>query len=569
MTKIIIGKVGSKEIGLDLNTLLTTRLLVTADSGGGKTVLLKRICEQAFGKIQIIVVDPEGEFSPLRQKFNFVLVGKGGDTPADPRSAALVAQRLLELRASAICDIYEMKPSVRHTWVKLFLDGLLEAPKNLRHPCMVIVDEAHLFDPEHGKGESEASDAMKGLCTRGRKRLLCAVFATQRLATLSKDSSSMLLNRLIGPTFEDVNRKRAADTLSIANEDKAEFYKQIQMLEPGQFFALGRAISKERVLVQVGSIETPHGQEAIKYELAPPPAPEQIKALLPKLADLPREAEEKAKTEAELRKEIRELKEQVRNAPAATDGKKQEVDRRSLDRSVLNVHNQYRRVLAGLRRDMSATLKEAAGQTERLDRMIASVDLKIEEKIPGGEVTAAMARAPVPRVAPIVRTEERPLREVHVESNGHLPKGESALLRAVAMYPEGADRSQLTVLTGYKRSSRDAYISRLIPRGYVRMQGSLIVATDEGIASLGDSFEPLPTGQELVDYWMARLPEGERKLFEILVRENGEAIERSKLDEESGYQRSSRDAYLSRLAAKKLVEFAGRGEVKAAGMLFE
>jgi hypothetical protein len=39
------------------------------------------------------------------------LVGKGGETPADPRIAADVAEKLLELRAPAVCDLYEMKPS--------------------------------------------------------------------------------------------------------------------------------------------------------------------------------------------------------------------------------------------------------------------------------------------------------------------------------------------------------------------------------------------------------------------------------------------------------------------------
>ncbi len=33
--------------------------------------------------------------------------GKDSDTPADPRSAGLLAQRLLELNVSAIIDLYE------------------------------------------------------------------------------------------------------------------------------------------------------------------------------------------------------------------------------------------------------------------------------------------------------------------------------------------------------------------------------------------------------------------------------------------------------------------------------
>jgi len=315
MSKIVIGEAEGKNIGFDLDVLMPSRLLIQADSGGGKSWLLRVLLEQIFGKMQAIAIDPEGEFASLREKFPYVLVGKGGETPADPRSASLLAQRLLELKASAICDLYELKSHLRHTWVKNFLDGLVEAPKNLRTPCLVVVDEAHIFCPE--KSESEAHGSMIDLCTRGRKRGLCAVFATQRLAMLDKDASSQLQNRLIGPTFEDVNRKRAAEVLGIAKgADEREFFREIQLLDPGNFFALGRAISRERVLVHVGQVQTAHPKAFEKHAAAPPPTPDKIKALLPKLSDLPQQAEEKARTEAEFKREIRELKQQLRQSQA-------------------------------------------------------------------------------------------------------------------------------------------------------------------------------------------------------------------------------------------------------------
>ena len=145
MSQIIIGKAGTHNVSIDRKILMSTRLLITSDSGGGKTWLLKRLIEQAFGQVGIIVIDPEGEFAPLRTKFDFFLVGKGGDTPADIRTAEKVARTLLTGRASAICDIYEMPASERHIWVQRFLDALLDAPKELRHPYFVIVDESHMF----------------------------------------------------------------------------------------------------------------------------------------------------------------------------------------------------------------------------------------------------------------------------------------------------------------------------------------------------------------------------------------------------------------------------------------
>src|SRR5690242_7974913 len=87
MSKIILGTHGKKNAVIDLDVLMRTRLLIQANSGGGKSWLLRRVAEQLFGKVPVIIIDPEGEFATLREKFGYVLVGKGGETPADIRSA--------------------------------------------------------------------------------------------------------------------------------------------------------------------------------------------------------------------------------------------------------------------------------------------------------------------------------------------------------------------------------------------------------------------------------------------------------------------------------------------------
>jgi DNA-binding IclR family transcriptional regulator len=148
-----------------------------------------------------------------------------------------------------------------------------------------------------------------------------------------------------------------------------------------------------------------------------------------------------------------------------------------------------------------------------------------------------------------------------------LPIGERKILTACAQYPEGVTREQLTVLTGYKRSSRDAYIQRLREKGFVDLGGAELVATVAGVAALGD-FEPLPVGDSLREFWLAKLPIGERAILEQLVASYPQGVDRKALSESTGYQRSSRDAYLQRMNAKRLIQIVGRGEVKAADELF-
>lgn len=174
MKNIILGTAeDGTMVEIDLKTFLTTRGLIQASSGGGKSRTLRRMAEQFFGKVQTFIIDKEGEFPSLREKYGYALVGNGGETPTDPRTAELVCQRLLENNVSSIFDLYNLKDPERHHWVKNFLDALMNAPKNLWHPVIVIVDEAHRYSPERGMGESEAYSAMIDLATDGRKRGFC------------------------------------------------------------------------------------------------------------------------------------------------------------------------------------------------------------------------------------------------------------------------------------------------------------------------------------------------------------------------------------------------------------
>jgi len=191
----------------DLDLLLSSNLLVQANSGGGKSWLLRRAIEQVFGRVPQLIIDPEGEFSTLRGKFDVVLVGKEGDTPADVRSAQLLAHKLLELGVSAVVDLFEVSPLVRPLWVSTFLQALVDAPKRLWRELLVYVDEAHVLAPEPGHGalDSEAHRRCRGslieLASRGRKRGYGLVAATQRLGKLSKDFAAELKNVLVGQTF--------------------------------------------------------------------------------------------------------------------------------------------------------------------------------------------------------------------------------------------------------------------------------------------------------------------------------------------------------------------------------
>lgn len=251
---------------IDLPRLLETRLLVQANSGGGKSWALRRVLEQTANSVQQLVIDPEGEFATLRERFDYIVcAAHDGDAVAHPRTAKLLARRLLETGVSAILDIYDLQAHERKSFVRQFCDALVDAPKTLWHPALIVLDEAHVYAPEAGSAES--SGAVIDLATRGRKRGFCLVTATQRLSKLHKDVAAEMNNKLIGRTGLDVDVKRAAEELGMSKSDAMQ---TLRALDDGEWFAFGPALSRTILKLKVGAVVTTHPKAGQRLLAAPP-----------------------------------------------------------------------------------------------------------------------------------------------------------------------------------------------------------------------------------------------------------------------------------------------------------
>lgn len=481
----------------------------------------------------------------------------------------MLATKLLELNASAVCDLYEMQAKDRHVWVKTFLDALIDAPKRLWHPVIVIVDEAHIFCPEKGFGESVASDAMISLTTRGRKRGFCAVLATQRLAKLSKDAAAELMNVLIGQTFIDVDIKRALLAMGISKDDKTGFIKDLKTMDPGHFFAFGRAITKERLLVSIEKVKTTHPEPgSYKHAAAPPPAPAKIKAMLPKLADLPKEAEAKAKTEKELREEIRSLRGMLNARPVqAKEVQVTVTDTKAIERAVKQVQTQAGKQLAECDRVIGKLMERIRQAAIFLTSNLPKTALKFEvdlPKLPAVEIQ----KKETPRVP--FREREHSLNIERVShprlepSNGDvkLASGARRLLAALVSWaPNGMKEGQWRAHAGLKKSgTADTYKSALRSAGFIEQREGLFFATTAGIDYIGDEAKDAPTTtQEVLAVWEPKLASGARKILRALVEAGGEGVSQEEITEKTGLQKSGTfDTYISALRTAQLAKKENR-----------
>ncbi|MGM4888276.1 helicase HerA domain-containing protein [Tardiphaga sp. 20_F10_N6_6] len=239
---------------LDLEELLATRLLVQGNSGSGKSHLLRRLLEQSAPWVQQTIIDPEGDFVSLAERFGHLVIDAEAHTE---RGLQVAGERARMHRVSTVLNLEGLDAENQMRRAAAFLGGLFDAPRDHWYPMLVVVDEAQLFAPAvAGEVSDEARKlslgAMTNLMCRGRKRGLAGVIATQRLAKLAKNVAAEASNFLMGRTFLDIDMARAADLLGMERR-QAESFRD---LERGQFMALGPALSRRPLGLRIGVTET-------------------------------------------------------------------------------------------------------------------------------------------------------------------------------------------------------------------------------------------------------------------------------------------------------------------------
>jgi hypothetical protein len=243
-----------KSVSIDLEELLATRLLVQGNSGSGKSHLLRRLLERSANQVQQIIIDPEGDFVTLAGPYGHVAIeAVQYSAPEILRFAA----RCREHRTSVVLSLEGLEMEGQMRCAAAFLSGLFDAPREHWYPALVVVDEAQIFAPAAGAEVSEdvrraSLGAMANLMSRGRKRGLAGIIATQRLAKLSKNVAAEASNFLMGRTFLDIDMARAADLLGMERRQA----EAIRDLERGAFLGLGPAVSRRPVKIKIGPVDT-------------------------------------------------------------------------------------------------------------------------------------------------------------------------------------------------------------------------------------------------------------------------------------------------------------------------
>jgi hypothetical protein len=578
VSKIVIGHVIKSDgslghaVDIDLQDLTEYRLLVQGGSGSGKTHTLYRIVEQFYGKIQIIILDREGDFVALRERFpDFVIAGKGRDIPADPASAELLALKTLEHEFPLIVDQFEMRDHERQEFSKNFLNAMINAPERLWHPCLVLIDEVDETAPEKSAGVSLSTQATAGFAKRGRKRGYAILIGTQRISDVSKSVISQCRNKIIGFADLDIDLKRSARAIGLRGE---EGETEVENLQRGEFFVRGPAFGRSLLKVKVGPIKTDLQRTTSKGrpKPAPPPSGKLKKLLSDELTDLAKQSKEDLRDKESMREKIKELERELRAKekaePKAPPPAK--LDEKALKKMADRARAEFAGELAAmvgsrlgiLRKALSEDMKSIA---KNIGDCLEAVDIEMRAMVRRAKEKAELL-VTVPPVqdgtaaSRVITTAPRPVAAPAVEIDGRkFGKCERAMLQFLAARKDHSfSKVQLGLMTLYSPNSSSFHnaLSNLSAAGLIVRHGDRIQVNPDADGKVKEIIgDTMPASWPTPADWLTKLGKCESALLTPLLNEPSRSFERHELAMCAGYSVTSSSFHngLSKLSSLGLL----------------
>ena len=492
--------------------LVTETLLIIAKRGSGKTHCASVLVEEMVSAgLPVIVIDPIGVWWGLRSSADgqgpglpvTILGGEHADLPLSAESGTLAADLVIDERLPVVLDLSLLSKTQQRRFVTDFLERIYH--RN-RDPLHLVIDEADLYAPLRGARESaRLLGAYEDIVRRGRARGLGCTSITQRPAVLHTDIRSqaevLIALRLIGT--HDVAAIDEWVRLHATDEEAREVKASLPSLpvgtawvwSPGWLEILARVKIRQRLTFDSSATPKVGQQRIVPRQFAPvnPADLERLGARL-KVTAAPDVKAPGVVPDAEakrLRGEVSTLRAQLA-----------EVNRREPERVEVPV------LAPG---DMAALEQAITG----LRDLAGSLEIALSRAVQAPKPATPQLRP----VAPAPRPAERPRPTPTAEGgSADLTKAQRAILSVLAQFPDGRSKKQVAMLTRYSHTSGgfNGALAGLRSAGLIG-RGEPMLITDAGLEALGGEWEPLPTGPDLIDYWLSYLSKAEGTVLRLLL----------------------------------------------------
>jgi hypothetical protein len=518
--------------------VITQSIALLAVRRAGKSNAAAVIAEEMYkAGLPWVAIDPKGDWWGLRSSRDGkgdglpipIFGGLHGDMPLTPEAGHLIADLIVDQNLTCVLDVSEFPSKAAQM---RFLADLGERLFRLHgkrpQPRHLFLEEADDFVPQRVMREqARCVGAWTKLVKQGGSRGLGVTLISQRSAVVNKDALTQTETLIALRTTSPQDRKAISEWVSY-HDVARELVDSLPGLDDGEAWvcsphwlgrhgqpAIQRIRFRQRATFDSGATPTMSSKPAPVASLADI----DLGALGERMAAVTEKAEQD--DPKALRRRIAELERRLRTAtPAADDGR-------------LAAEN------ADLRTRLDAALSRPpervevpvldAGELAAAEQVITALrDVAGNLELSLGRAQSAKAPLAAPRPVPArtpapSRAAASPSPAVQDAPNGDaaplaLGKAHRAILAVLAQFPDGRTMRQLAMLTGYsaKGGGFRNSLGALRTAGYIN-RGEPIAITPEGIAALGDDWEPLPSGAALVEHWMNQLGRAERAILGTLL----------------------------------------------------
>jgi len=540
---------------------------ILGKTGAGKSSVMRLFIEQLLAENKrVCIIDPKGDHYGIKldatgKHAGYPIMALGDfkderatDIKISRESGKEIGQLIVEGNRPAVIGFRGWMPSARN---QFWIDFASTVYNNNKATLYLMIDEAHNFAPK-----GKVLDPKIGYCiywtnligAEGRGIGLRLTIASQRPQKVHNDLLTCCETLVAMRVTHPADRGAVADWLkeySNDNERGKLVLTSLSSMKRGEAFVWSPEAEifeqKQFPLFKTyDSFAPPPEGKKLQLKGWATVDMKEVRAKLAKVIEKAEETDPKA-----LKKKIIALQADLRkksHLEATTDSgqiielkktaENLRIENKELHKIAANIKSQADKEIKSFRNAM-IEIEKIVNRFTTLE-VIQLPEMKIDKK----EWEKYSGPAKIREGTPTLKTTD----------DSPLSRGEIKVLVAIAQNKdEGTGQQELSILTGYKNTSRYEYIRRLTAKGLCEMRGNLLFPTDAGIDQLPNDFEPIPTGADLRQYWEQRLKGGELKLFKVLVNIYPEAISSQELGERTGYKNTSTYEYIRRLNARKLL----------------
>jgi hypothetical protein len=535
--------------------VVTTTIAVLGIRNSGKTNTCVVLTEELLDAgQQVVIIDPTDVWWGLKSSKDgkeagypvVVFGGRHGDVPLTAADGATVADFIVEERLPAILSLrhFESQNDMRR-FVTEFARRVYhrKGEEGRDTPMLLVIDEAHLFVPQRVTGaEAQMVGAVQKLVRQGRSSGIGVAIIDQRAASVNKDILTQIELLICHRTTSPHDSRALEDWIEQNDtEDKrAEFLKKLPELErgtawcwsPGWLKIFELAAVRERHTFD--SSATPKAGE--KRVTPTTLAHVDLDALKKKMAD----AIEKAIAEdpKALRSRIAQLERQLAGkieAPPAPPPEKPilsrydaEVVRQTLEtltkqeEKILESFQDYRESRLESDRFLMEALKKWLAESHA-SRMNGAAKKDALSEVPVG--SSAWKRIQMQRQAKTSSTASELPPDSSPPPSNQVSLGAKMEMKILGALDQGGpmNRKRLAIWTGYSHTSGSfgQALADLGRAGRITGSSKEFVITAAGRAHVAGHIEKLPTGEALLEWWIARRPSSDGLVLRALASHGG------------------------------------------------